>query len=76
MQKMAIDDIVKQAQPVWFTLEYREYVLCDYGTHVGFRHRDFDGLGDRRYGHADTLKAAKQAIDDQIDEISGGQSTA
>ena len=73
MRQIAINDAVKQAQPSWFTIEYRGYKLCNNGTHIGFRHRDFDGLGDRRYGYADTIALAKLMIDDQIDEISGGQ---
>ena len=31
-------------------------------------HQDFDGPGDEREGHAATLEAAKEAIDEMIEE--------
>ena len=69
-RQIPIDAAIAQAQPSWFTIEYRGYLICNNGTHYGFRHRDFDALGDRRYGHGESLEAAKQAIDEQIAEVS------
>jgi hypothetical protein len=55
--------------------EYRGYLIafdplpipvrtCDWS----FVHRDFDGEGDSRYGRAETLAEAKEAIDYLIEE--------
>lgn len=32
-------------------------------------HKDYDGEGDPRHGHAQTVMACKQEIDDLLDEV-------
>lgn len=64
---VAKDTLVQQTSPKDFGSQYRNYLISDHGNWFGFRHKDFDGLGDNRYGHAGTLKEAKELIDEQIE---------
>lgn len=61
------DTIVKQSSPKDFYIEYRDYLILDSGNWYGFRHVDYDGPGDSRYGHSQSLQEAKQLIDEQIE---------
>lgn len=61
------DTIVQQKHPKDFTIRYRNYLITNSGDWFGFRHEDYDGPGDSRYGHGNTLKHAKQLIDEQIE---------
>lgn len=65
-EPVSIDTLIIQRARTEFEYEYRSYLICNNGTTFGFRHKDFDGIGDNRYGHADNYAKAKEMIDDQI----------
>jgi len=66
LEPIAKDTLVQQKHPSDFKWRYRSYLIANDGNWFGFRHEDYDGPGDSRYGR--TLEHAKQLIDEQVNQ--------